>query len=75
MARLFSQISANLMALKPTFATSLSGLWAIAEIGVWQDVIKGWAALITVVIGVPTAVFICAYWALKFFKEWRNTRF
>lgn len=58
--------------LKPFYATLIGAVGLGGNAAVWMDVIKGWAALVTVVIGAPTAFFIMVYWALKLRREWKN---
>lgn len=59
-------------AVKPVFATAVSGLPIAASASVWMDVIKGWAAFATVLLGVPTAILVIIYWGLKVRAAWRN---
>jgi len=63
---------AQLEALKPTFATYIAAAWTTAQVAVWKSVITDWAAILTIILGVPTGAFILAYWALKARKEWIN---
>lgn len=55
-------------AIKPIWAFFATLATTAANGAVWMDVIKGWAAFATVVIGAPTALFICVYWAIKTFR-------
>lgn len=57
-------------AIKPSIATLVSGTVAASNIAVWQEAIKGWAALITVIVSVPTAFAILIYWLFKIRREW-----
>jgi hypothetical protein len=66
------QIESLSHTLKPFYATVLGAVGLGGNAAVWMDMIKGGAALVTVVIGAPTAFFIMAYWALKVRREWRN---
>ena len=66
------KIASNITALKPSIATSLSGVWGIAQVAVWRQDIQDWAALIITVLGVPTGIFILVYWVLKVRQEWRK---
>lgn len=63
---------ASLEAFKPTFATYIAALWTTAQVAVWRQVITDWAAVLTIILGVPTGAFILIYWALKARKEWVN---
>ncbi len=57
---------------KPTFAT-LAGVLAYGgNAAVWLDAIKGWAAVITVILGAPTALLVLIYWFMKVKREWKN---
>jgi hypothetical protein len=58
--------------IKPTIATAFSGLNIIANASVWLDAVRGTAALITLVLSVPTAFFILLYWMIKARSEWVN---
>lgn len=58
--------------LKPSLATVLAAGTAAANVAVWQDTIKGWASLITVIISVPTAIVILIYWLFKMRREWMD---
>lgn len=72
---MFSHIAAQDMQMKPATLTVLGGVNIIAQMQVWMDNLKGWAALITVLIGVPTGILIFIYWALKVqqaFKDKKN---
>lgn len=51
----------------------VTGITFFANVQVWMDNVKGWAAVVTVVLGVPTAILILTYWALKVRKEWKET--
>jgi hypothetical protein len=62
----------KLTALKPTFATVITGLAGAGNLATWLELIKGWAGVAVVIISVPTAVFMMAYWGLKMWKEWRS---
>lgn len=46
---------------------TVGGNWAV-----WMELIKGMAATITVLIGAPTAILICCYWAIKVRNAWIN---
>ena len=54
--------------IKPSLATIATAAAGTANAAVWMDVIKGWAALATTVIAVPTAVCMLLYWFLKLIK-------
>lgn len=41
---------------------------------VWMDAIKGWAAVATVCLGVPTAFLILVYWAFRVRSEVQNMK-
>lgn len=70
---LHNSMIARIMAeTKPTFMTGLGVVSAGGNIAVWMDVIKGWAAFATVLIGVPTAILILCYWAIKTRNAWVN---
>lgn len=58
--------------IKPAVATAGAAVTVAGEAAVWQNVIQGWAALITVVIGVPTALIILSYWLLRLRKAWKH---
>lgn len=66
------RFESSIGAVKPVFATAISGLPIAASASVWMEVIKGWAAFATVLLGVPTAMLVIIYWALKVRTEWRN---
>ena len=57
-------------AIKPSLATLISGTVAATNLAVWQEAIKGWAAFITVLVSVPTALAILIYWLFKIRREW-----
>lgn len=59
-------------AVKPSLATLISGTVAASNLAVWQDAIKGWAAFITVIVSVPTALAILVYWLFKIRREWKD---
>lgn len=58
--------------LKPTLVATATGINIFANVQVFLDNVKGWSAVVTVVLGVPTAILILAYWVLKVRKEWRG---
>lgn len=51
-------------------ATVVSGGVAATNLAVWQEAIKGWAAFITVIVSVPTAIAVLIYWLFKIRREW-----
>lgn len=58
--------------VKPALATVAAATSTTAQVAVITDVIQGWAAVITVVIGIPTAIMIMLYWGLKVRKAWAH---
>ena len=62
----------GLLEIQPTIATLLGLVAGGGNAAVWLDAIKGWAAVITVILGAPTAFLIMVYWVLKVRHEWRN---
>lgn len=58
--------------MSPKFATFLASVNLFANVSVWMEAIKGWAAVFTVLLGVPTAILIMVYWALKVRAMWYN---
>ena len=63
--------------IRPVVATAISGATLAANASVWFEAIRGWAAVATVFLGVPTAFFILVYWAIKaryMHYEWKNRR-
>jgi hypothetical protein len=42
----------------------------VGNVAVWQEAIKGWAAFVTVLISVPTAIVVLFYWLFKLRREW-----
>lgn len=65
-----NQIDGISAAIKPSLATLASGAVAATNLAVWQETIKGWAAFVTVVVSVPTAIAILIYWLFKIRREW-----
>lgn len=63
-------LNTSMQEVKPLLATAAAAASSASQVAIWMDVIKGWAALITVVIGVPTAIMIMVYWAVKAKKAW-----
>ena len=59
---------------KPTIATALSGVNTVALLEVWRDSIQEWAAVFTLLLGVPTAVLILCYWGIKVKMLWKEYR-
>lgn len=57
--------------IKPFAAGFLGMASAGGNLAVWMDLIKGWAAFATVIIGAPTALLILCYWAIKVGKAWK----
>lgn len=68
--RMADQAESLSSAIKPSLATLISGTVAASNLAVWQDAIKGWAAFITVIVSVPTAIAILVYWLFKIRREW-----
>lgn len=64
----------SLTEMRPSIASFISTLAIGGPAAVWMDVIKGWAAFFTVLLGVPTAILILIYWALKVRNEWKNRK-
>jgi hypothetical protein len=60
--------------LKPSIASLISTLAIGGNAAVWFDAIKGWSAVLTVIIGAPTALLIMLYWAIKVKNEWDNRK-
>ena len=58
--------------VKPIMATGVAVISTGSQAAVMLDIIHGWAAVITVHIGVPTAALIFAYWIIKFRKAWKH---
>lgn len=58
--------------IKPTVVTFFGSLAIGSNFLVLLEEIKGWAAAITVILGAPTAAFMCAYWGVKAYREWRK---
>ena len=58
--------------IKPTMATVAGLIAGGGNAAVWLDAIKGWAAVLTVILGAPTAFLILIYWILKVRSEWKN---
>ncbi len=58
----------------PALATFLGGVNILASVAVWTESVKGWAALITVILGVPTSICILLYWVLKLKHEWKDKK-
>ena len=52
---------AQISEIKPHMATFFGGLQIAASVGVWLESIQGIAALITVLISVPTAILALVY--------------
>lgn len=52
--------------------TILAATAISSNAAVWMDYIKGWAAVATVVLGVPTSILILTYWFLKVRHELRE---
>ena len=68
--RMAEQAESISSAVKPSLATLVSGTVAATNLAVWQEAIKGWAAFITVLVSVPTAIAILIYWLFKIRREW-----
>jgi len=58
--------------VKPTMATLLGASAVGSNALVLMDQIRGIAAAVTVCLGVPTAILVLIYWAIKVWREWRN---
>ncbi len=56
---------------KPVLAAAVGAVATGGNLAVWMELIKGWAAFFTIVIGAPTAFLILCYWALKVHKAWK----
>lgn len=57
--------------IKPVLAAAIGAAATGGNLAVWMDLIKGWAAFFTVVIGAPTALLILCYWIIKVSKAWK----
>lgn len=58
--------------IRTVFATITTVVTTGANVAVWRDLIQGWAAAITIVIGAPTALLILVYWYLKVRKAFKE---
>lgn len=58
--------------INPVRATMVSGLPVLGHVLVWLEAIKGPAAAITVLLGVPTGILVIIYWAVKIRNEVRD---
>jgi hypothetical protein len=58
--------------MRPSAATFLGATAFGSNALVLMDQIKGAAALITVVLGVPTAALILVYWGVKVYRQIRH---
>ena len=68
----FQKMHHSIIEVKPTIATFIGLIAGGSNAAVWLDAIKGWAAVITVILGAPTALMIMVYWVLKVRYEWKN---
>lgn len=66
-------MSHNVDQIKPTVVTLFGSLAVGSNALVLLNEIKGVAAAVTVILGVPTAIFMCVYWAIKTWREWRKS--
>jgi len=57
--------------INPVRATLFSGVPILGNVLVWLEAIKGPAAAITVILGVPTGILVLIYWAVKIRNEIR----
>lgn len=55
--------------INPVRATLFSGVPILGNVLVWLEAIKGPAAAITVLLGVPTGILVIIYWAVKIRNE------
>ena len=60
--------------VKPTVATGMSAVAVSSNTLVLLDQIKGVAAAVTVIIGVPTAILVLIYWVVKVRRQIRDNR-
>jgi len=51
--------------IRPSFATLFSVATVGSQAAVWNGYIRDWAALITIILGVPTAALALIYWYIK----------
>lgn len=58
----------------PMFATTMGATAVGSNILVLLEQIKGYAALVTVLLGVPTAALVLIYWAVKVWRQIRENR-
>jgi hypothetical protein len=64
----------TLSGTKPVVVTALSGVNTVALLEVWRDSIHEWAAVFTLLLGVPTAILILCYWGIKVKMLWKEYR-
>ena len=60
--------------VKPTVATAIGATAVGSNALVLLEQIKGYAALVTVLLGVPTAALVLIYWAVKVWRQIRDNR-
>lgn len=65
-----AQIESLSNSLRPSIATVVTAAGTVGNVAVWQEAIKGWAAFVTVLISVPTAIVVLFYWLFKLRREW-----
>lgn len=58
----------------PMFATTLGATAVGSNVLVLLEQIKGYAAVATVLLGVPTAALVLVYWAVKVWRQLRENR-
>ena len=58
----------------PMFATTMGATAVGSNVLVLLEQIKGYAALVTVLLGVPTAALVLIYWAVKVWRQIRENR-
>lgn len=64
----------NLMAdMRPSAASVATVVSAGSQAAVLAEIVRGWAALATVLLGVPTAALMLIYWFFKVKNEWQRT--
>lgn len=66
------QLEAAAAQIKPTIATLVTGAATAGNVAVWQEAVRGWAALAVGLLAVPTAFGLCLYWLVKGFTAWRD---
>lgn len=72
MSNLPQQSVQILESFKPTVVTTFGAMAVGSNTLVLMEHIKGIAATVTVALGVPTALLVLIYWALKVRREWKK---